>query len=57
MTPAQIQFSHAARLFIHECFDAFEKLSEDEIEEVIEKIDAVTEFLFTVAHRRSRQAK
>jgi hypothetical protein len=51
MTPAQIQLSHSVRLMVHEWAFAFGKLSDKQIEEVIERIDKVTEFF---ASRRKR---
>jgi hypothetical protein len=47
MTPAQIQLSHSVRLMVHEWASAFAKLSDKEIEEVMESIDKITEFFFT----------
>jgi hypothetical protein len=51
MTPAQIQLSHSIRLMVHEWASAFGKLSDKQIEEVMERIDKITEFF---ASRRKR---
>jgi hypothetical protein len=51
MTPAQIQLSHSVRLMVHEWASNFDKLSDKQIEEMMERIDKITEFF---ANRRKR---
>jgi hypothetical protein len=55
MTPAQIQLSHSVRLMVHEWASTFSKLSDKQIEEVIERIDKITEF-FASRHKRDDAA-
>jgi hypothetical protein len=55
MTPAQIQLSHSVRLMVHEWASNFANLSDGQIEEVMERIDKITEF-FASRHKRNDAA-